>query len=276
MMPSPKSGAERVVTSVEPLVARLEKAAATVVATARRARKDGNASEAGAAVSLLQALDRQVEPLVTARQELTALVTELEHTAEHQFLELESHLREACAVRGWKLDGSWPTLYAERAIQVEIDSAKRTAAVGGQKLGPASCSSIVKALELRIRDLLPSSFSASGFVAQLLASFDEARTKSAEVPLFDVYRRFVVRSQGPRFWKDARSEDFKGISVEQFRARLTRVLEERTTTAPDGRELKLLPPLDPKDGLFLYQPAEARFGYVGRIEFVDTRSPSLL
>jgi hypothetical protein len=274
MPPDPKSDAVEAVAAVDRLLVRLEKAAAAVAATAKRARKNGDRWEADAAVSIVQTLIGQVEPFVTARNDLSALATDLEQLAERQFLELESRLHEECAARGWRLEGTWPILYVERAIQVEIDSAKRTATVGGRKIGPARCSSIGRALEHHVRDLIPSPFSASEFIKRISESYDEARAGSAQVPVFDVYRRFVVRSQAPRFWRDARAEDFKGTSAEQFRARLTRALEEGATMAPDGRELKLLPPLDPKDGLFLYQPAEARFGYVGRIEFVDTRSPT--
>jgi hypothetical protein len=84
-----------------------------------------------------------------------------------------------------------------------------------------------------------------------------------------VYRAFVVNAQDSRFWRDARSGSFAGIGLDQFRARLTRALEGENPAAPDDRFLRLLPPLDPKDALFLYQPAEKRFGYVGRIEFVS-------
>jgi hypothetical protein len=35
----------------------------------------------------------------------------------------------------------------------------------------------------------------------------------------------------------------------------------------DGRELRLIPPIEPSDSIYLYQPSERRFGYVGRIEF---------
>jgi hypothetical protein len=62
------------------------------------------------------------------------------------------------------------------------------------------------------------------------------------------------------------------MSMDQFRARLSRALEKTAITTPDGRELRLLPPIDPKHAVFLYQPAEGRFGFVGRIEFVSTKT----
>ena len=46
------------------------------------------------------------------------------------------------------------------------------------------------------------------------------------------------------------------------------MLEAGVSTDKNGRELRLIPPLNPKDALFIYQPAERRFGFVGRIEFV--------
>jgi hypothetical protein len=62
------------------------------------------------------------------------------------------------------------------------------------------------------------------------------------------------------------------MSIDQFRARLSRTLMKNATTVAGNRELRLLPPIDPKNALYLYQPAEGRFGFVGRIEFVSNKT----
>jgi hypothetical protein len=106
-------------------------------------------------------------------------------------------------------------------------------------------------------------------MTKLATAYDQARGKSAQAPILEVYRIFVLQQQKSRFWRDARQQVFVGLSLDQFRARLSRALEETADTYPSrsGRQLRLLPPLDPRDAIFLYQPFETRFGFVGRIEF---------
>lgn len=92
-----------------------------------------------------------------------------------------------------------------------------------------------------------------------------------QVPLHRVYKQLVLDQQRPGFWDNARADAFVGMSLEQFRARISQMLADGITSGSCGRELRLLPPIDPKDAIFLYQPAEGRFGFVGRIEFVAAR-----
>ena len=127
-------------------------------------------------------------------------------------------------------------------------------------------------------DLIPRTFSPGGFIAELVAAYDDVSSgRGGQQRMLDVYRVFVIRSQSPRFWRDAHASAFTPIGVDQFRARMARALAAGATTALDGRQLRLLPPLDPKDALFMHQPAEGRFAFVGRIEFVggDTQGAGL-
>jgi hypothetical protein len=57
------------------------------------------------------------------------------------------------------------------------------------------------------------------------------------------------------------------MTLEQFRARISRMLEANVLKTKTGRELRFYPPLDPKDALFLFNPLERRLGFVGRVEF---------
>src|SRR5262249_49873075 len=126
--------------------------------------------------------------------------------------------------------------------------------------------------EEHVSQLIPKGFEPKKFLAEIALAYDQAAGgKGGEVPLLEVYRALVIRSQTGRFWRDARRSGFSEITSDQFRARLSAALDANITAAPDGRELRLLPPINPKDALFLYQPAENRFGFVGRIEFRGTR-----
>lgn len=52
------------------------------------------------------------------------------------------------------------------------------------------------------------------------------------------------------------------------------MLAEDVTESLGGRNIRLLPSINPKDGLFLFQPAERRFGFVGRVDLVRTVASS--
>jgi hypothetical protein len=93
------------------------------------------------------------------------------------------------------------------------------------------------------------------------------------VPILDVYREVVIQQQSPRFWRDADPQLFVAIGADQFRARLSKMMEIGVTETSDGRSLRLLPPLNPKDGLFMFLPTESRFAYVGRVEFIESVDP---
>lgn len=213
-----------------------------------------------------------LEALAKLRASVPALesyLSELEHGATLSFQQLEADLRDDCATRAWHLDGQWPALYVQRAILVQLDERQRTAEVGGARVVKATVEAITQELEPLVHALVPAGFSPERFLAELAAAYDEARGTSAQVPVFEVYRRMVTRSQKPRFWRNASSKDFVELSADQFRARLSISLEIVSATAPDGRQLRITPPINPKEGLFVYQPSEQRFGFIGHIEFVE-------
>ena len=192
--------------------------------------------------------------------------------SEKEILELDADLRQACTAQGWKIDGQWPKLFIERAIGIEFEEKGRSAVVGGTKIDHVNVPRIVSTVKPMVQELIPKGFSALSFMTKLASAYDQARGKSAQVPILEVYRVLVLQLQKSRFWRDARQQAFVGLSLDQFRARLSRALEESADTysSRSGRQLRLLPPLDPQDAIFLYQPFEARFGFVGRIEFVST------
>ncbi len=183
-------------------------------------------------------------------------------------LELESDIRDLCRSHGWRIDGQWPTLIIERAVELKVNLDERTVTVGSRKTAGTGARAIERALEERVAELIPRGFDPRKFIAQLAQAYDQAAgSKGGEIPVLHVYRTLVILLQPARFWRNASRAGFSELTNEQFRARLSAALEANATAAPDGRELRLMPPIDPKDAVFLYQPAELRFGFVGRIEF---------
>jgi hypothetical protein len=230
------------------------------------------ANDAAAQANAFRETRTAIESLAGLSERLAGEVNRAVDQSERQFLELEVDLRNVCRQKGWRVDGQWPTFYIERGVAVTVDTQKRVVSVAQQRLRVCTAGAIAAALEPLVQGLIPRKFDAERFVAHLAKAYDDVRGNASQVPIFAVYRAFVIASQSSQFWRDARSDAFVGVSVSAFRSRVSAALESGATRSADGRELRLLPALNPNDGLFLYQPAEARFGFVGRIEFV---SPSL-
>jgi hypothetical protein len=221
----------------------------------------------------LAALRNELQELKSLGDELDVLETKWSERAEREFLEMEAAVREALRSRGWQIEGQWPKLYVERAIAVEFDDRSRSFKVADRTIPKAAAADIIPALEPLVSDLIPRNFSEARFMQSLADAYDDLQDgKSSQIPLLKVYRQLVLRLQKPNFWRDARADAFIGMSMEQFRARLSRALVNDATRVAGPRELRLLPPIDPKQAVYLYQPAEGRFGFVGRIEFVSTKT----
>lgn len=245
-----------------------------IVEQAARLTKKIRAAGSNPAESLAptQAFITLVSKLPAAIARLQAHQTELEELVRVKFEQLDADLREECRKRGWQLEGQWPDFYIERGAQVRFDEARRAASVGGVRVANVSIEQLFAALEPQVRSLVPSDFSAPRFLDELASAYDEARRGSPLVPIFDVYKHLIARAQRPQFWRNASPHAFTAISADQFRARLACVLELAESSTTDGRTLRTTAPIDPKEGLFVYQPTEHRFAFIGHLEFEAVRT----
>lgn len=122
-------------------------------------------------------------------------------------------------------------------------------------------------LTQRVMSLIPRDFAPERFLEELFVAYQDAKRTAAQVPVQDVYRQLVLRAQRSDFWKNAQKERYVEITMEQFRARLCRALAGNVVRTKGGNELRLYPPLDAKEGLFMYSPVDRRLGFIGRLEF---------
>lgn len=249
---------------VPAILAGIEKAATTLASAIKRDRPSSSAASQLALIDLLNNRGAELDGMIRLLLEHRAVV---EQRASVEYLELESRLRESFAQRGLSVDGQWPTLYVERAIEVKADDATRSLSVDGRDVG-SQPATIVATVASVAADLIPADFNPEMFLRQLAEAYDDLQRQSSQLPIWDVYRSFVVRHQGSKFWRDVKRERFIPVTANQFRARLSRLLAAEAIHLADGRQLRLLPPLNPKDAMYIYQPAEGRFGYVGRLEFM--------
>lgn len=214
----------------------------------------------------LSAIDEVLAQSTGLETVAKSLAGEWEQVVSVTFMKLDSQIREICVRRSWRLDGQWPDFMVDFGIPVHVDENQRAIEVGGDKHVPIA--DLEQTLSKITADLVPKNFSVGSFLAKLAAGYDSAAsTETVQVPILDVYRQLVIQSQTSHFWRDADASFFTPLTIHQFRARVSRILQEGVTATPDGRELRLFPPLNPKDAVFVYQPSERRFGYVGRIEF---------
>jgi hypothetical protein len=253
------------------LVQALEKQLSTLAGLIKKANRPPFTGDPAKSRALFGQLRQCIEGLAELTKPIRTMEQREAERADRQFLELESDLRAAGERRGWRIDGVWPTLHVDYGISLEVDDVNRSVTVAGRRVSSPSVEDIIAEAEPLVRGLIPKDFSPQAFMGRLAEAYDEVRGTSNQVPVFDVYRAFVIRAQSTRFWRDARAGAYVSISLDQFRARLSHALAENVTTTSDRRVLRMLPPINPKDGVFLYQPAEGRFGFVGRIEFVGLK-----
>lgn len=262
------ASSSKLLDEVEPLLKRGERLVRDGRALLKRPETD-----APELAGLLRGLLEVLEPLAAATKRARDLAAEADEAAQLGLLRLDADLRDACRDRGWRVDGQWPTLYVAKAIRVDFDERKGTVSVGEHRIRPATLPRIMTVLETIVPGLLSAEQPAGHFMSLLATSWRKvAGQNGGPARIWDVYKSFVVESQSPRFWRDARAERFSPLSTEQFRARLADALEHHATRLPDGSELRLLPPLDPDDALFVFLPGEERFGYVGRVEFIPVEA----
>jgi len=201
-----------------------------------------------------------------------ALLLGWQHAERQDVMTLEADIRDACAERGWRLDGEWPDLYVECGVHIAVDEKTQVGQVGTRKMRGVTWRDIIGALEPQLGELVPSGFDSLAFLNLLERAYDSlGEHRERQRPIREVYEATVIASQSTLFRRNATSAHFKELSVDQFRARMSRVMYEGQTVTGKGCELRFFPPLDVADALFVYQPAEDRFGYVGRVEFVPIR-----
>jgi len=234
----------------------------SVITTQLRRSPSVASSQPQALASLAEALSRSSDLHESANK----LRAEWDSVVSLAFLQLEASLHELCGSRGWRLDGQWPDFIVEFGITLHVDESHHSILVGDTKR--IHVDELEEALAGATADLLPKNFAPRAFMEKLLSAYDSvANGERSQVPILSLYREMVTQNQTPKFWKDASYSAFTPFTIAQFRARVSRMLEAGILNAVDGRELHLFPPLNPKDAIFIFQPQERRFGFIGRIEF---------
>lgn len=257
-------------TDVELLLQELDRCREVVTRLVKDLR-GGREEDEWDALALAQALESAEKAWAWGGDVGSMIATthaRVDRDASSAILQLESQLRDLCTRRSWRVDGQWPKLYVERAIQVLVDETRRSISIRGRKLKTSGARAIERTLDKEIKELIPHGFDPQKFMGELSRAYDAACSgRGGATPVLRVYREMVLLTQSSSLWRDARAGSFRELTADQFRARLSASLESGIRLDPDGRELRLLPPIDPKDAMFVYQPAERRFGFVGRIEF---------
>jgi hypothetical protein len=175
-------------------------------------------------------------------------------------------LHELGQKHAWPVHGQWPTYHFAHAIEVRVNPKKRALEVSGQTIPATDINQLESLLKGEVKDLLPKTHSPQKWIDALHSAYEDLGLSQATINA--LYKAMILRVQPTSLWGDARKDLFRPLSRNQFRARLSNLLAQGVSQTSDGLELRLLPALHAEDGLFLYQPAENRFGFVGRVQFV--------
>jgi hypothetical protein len=219
----------------------------------------------------LQSLREEIAKLSEMVRDVDLVLPSISSAAGRELGEFETVLREGCASRGWRCDGQWPKFVIAAGVDLEVLEKSRSIRVGRAKLSGIDSKAVFTELERVVRTLVPINFDEAVFLEQLWLAYQSARGVGGPVPILRVYRQFVVARQKGAFWNDVEAKSFVEVSASQFRAQLSALLGSGRLTTKSGDGLRLFPPLDPKDAIFIFLPAEGRFGFIGRIEFSPER-----
>ena len=186
-------------------------------------------------------------------------------------LKYEAELLSRCAAFGFSIAGQWPSYTIEYIVPLVIDEKRLAVTVGSEAVDSLELDGILKTVKRTLDQLTPSDADLTEFLGELYRFYEElsGAGKSDSISIWKLYREMVISRQNATFWRDAKSASFRQYSIIEFKAHITHLLLKNRLKMV-GFELKLLPPLSAKDGVLVYQPAEARFGLVGRAQFVRT------
>lgn len=210
--------------------------------------------------------------LRTIESAIAKVATDRYERMQRLWLELETRVREIGEKHGWCVVGSWPSYLVAYGIQIQFEEKAHTATLGSRKLVVFELSELESFIQEEVEDLIPRDFAPQRFLDLLYAAYQDARKNSDQVPIFELYQALVIRAQRPGYWRNATSARFSGLTIEQFRARLTVALKSGALKTRSNNEIRLFPPLDPRDGLFFFNPLDERLQFLGRVAFTDGAS----
>jgi hypothetical protein len=250
--------------------AEIEKAASTVITQARAVVKvaGGASPQLEELAGHIDGVQRSLQRLVTLGAETAGYIEHVSELKTRAIMVVESAVRDRLTREGWRVDGEWPQLFLERGLELSYDGNALTFEVSSRRFTAFDIDGLVDFLRAEIKELVPKGFAPAKFIEQVAAAYDAAGVQGT-VAISLIYRELVTLLQNKRFWLDAREANFVSFTRDQFRARLTACLEASAEQLRDKRRLRLFPPIDSKEALFLYQPSERRFGFVGRISFLS-------
>ena len=238
------------------------------LAAVSRGLTSPNALSSNKALKVLQgAAEATVDfpDLEATRQELLAAWTS---AADRELNQLEAELKDECAARGWQVEGQWPKLIVERGIDVIIDIKKHKIEVGSARLKDLSAMGVMTALEMLVPHLRPKNFSPDRFLEELAVAHDTcANDPSDQVEILRSTEHWSSARSQKSFGETRRapiSSHLRSISSEPGSRRSLKLV----LCGPKRKELRIFPPLQPRDAIFVYQAAQQRFGYIGRIAFL--------
>ena len=172
----------------------------------RRARKalsaarEGESFGAWASLRALEVLRKEAWIDDELKRLVKVSADALTEAVERLELELEAAIRGLCEQHGWRVDGQWPELFVERAIDLNWDRRSRQLSMAGSMVDDIGETRITKLLAPLVAGLIPKAYKPERFLDRFAAAYDDVTGgRGGQAPLLDVYRALVVHLQPTKF-----------------------------------------------------------------------------
>lgn len=202
-------------------------------------------------------------------QSIAEIREALEEQVRNRVMTFDTDLREALSKQGRRIHGQWPHYYIALVLKLDVDENTLSVRIADESISTLHVPHLIEIIAHQLKTLESAKLQPQDFLDLLVQAYDRLTfaTTTNSVSVWPLFKEVLCSIQSSSFWKAGRARLFRPFDEQQYRGAITDLMISNTLRSRDGREMKLLPPIKAEDGIYVYQPAEDRFGYVGRIEF---------
>jgi hypothetical protein len=232
-----------------------------------RGYKKQNANDPFALLKWLRSI--KAETAQIGEQSIGEIRQALEDEVRNRVMTFDTDLREALSKQGMRIHGQWPHYYVALVLKLEVDEKTLSVRIADENISTLHVRHLIEIIAHKLKTLESVKFQPQEFLDLLVQAHDRLTlgTTTNSVSVWPLFKEVLCSLQSSSFWKAGRARLFRPFDEQQYRGAITDLMISNTLRSRDGREMRLLPPIKAEDGIYVYQPAEDRFGYVGRIEF---------
>jgi hypothetical protein len=228
-------------------------------------KKKGCSTDPWSALSWLQSNN---ETIAKEAPEIIQLKDQLNALCEDLTSKFDTDFRNAVSSQGLLVSGQWPRYFINHILPVAVDETKQRVHIGEDPPTTPSIEKLIRSIESQLKILKPDPKKLADFLKEVYIACKELTSPANRtVAVWDLYKQIVINRQSSKFWRNASSNNFRPFRELDFKAYITELLKVNLTSISE-QQLRLHPPIQKGDSMYIYQPAENRFSHVGRVEFM--------